>query len=144
MANCDLPRRNDLDGRGTLSEEALAEFTKFFLRTCIDQVEFMESLMQPTKLRARALVWCEEEIRSNGLPPKSDRLISALIDRGELAQGDVPGVLAMSERSSQRITRALLKKGVIRSQSTRAPIQLAFPATLSARWRPNLFPEKLN
>ena len=31
LANCDLTRRNDLDGRGTLSEEALAEFTQFFL-----------------------------------------------------------------------------------------------------------------
>jgi Fic family protein len=28
---CDQPRRNDLDGRGNLSEEALAEFTRFFL-----------------------------------------------------------------------------------------------------------------
>src|SRR2546422_753682 len=26
LADCDLPRRNDLDGRGALSEEALAEF----------------------------------------------------------------------------------------------------------------------
>ncbi len=35
-------RRNDLDGRGHLSEEALARFARFFLSTCIDQVEFME------------------------------------------------------------------------------------------------------
>lgn len=142
LANCDLPRRNDLDGRGTLSEEALAEFTKFFLKTSIDQVEFMAGLMQPRKLRTRALVWCEEEIKSDELPPKSDRLVAALIDRGELPRGDVPNVLGMSERSSQRVTRALLKNGVIRSRSTRAPIQLALPATLATRWLPNLFPEK--
>lgn len=36
LAECDLPRRNDLDGRGTLSEEALASFTRYFLETCID------------------------------------------------------------------------------------------------------------
>ena len=53
LANCDLPRRNDLDGRGTLSEEALAEFTRFFLGVCIDQVKFMETLVQPDRLRAR-------------------------------------------------------------------------------------------
>ncbi|MEI6791139.1 MAG: Fic family protein, partial [Myxococcaceae bacterium] len=35
LANCDLTRRNDLDGRGNLSEEALADFTKFFLEVCI-------------------------------------------------------------------------------------------------------------
>ena len=37
LANCDLPRRNDLDGPGALREEALAEFTRFFLSTCVDQ-----------------------------------------------------------------------------------------------------------
>src|SRR5690348_7210086 len=30
LANCDQTRRNDLDGRGNLSEEALADFTRFF------------------------------------------------------------------------------------------------------------------
>lgn len=142
LANCDLSRRNDLDGRGSLSEEALAQFSAFFLNTCIDQVDFMAELMQPKKLRARALVWCEEEIRSNELPSKSDKILGALIDRGELARADVPELLGMSERSSQRITRALLDRGVIKSESTRAPFVLAFPATLAARWLPNLFPEK--
>jgi Fic family protein len=36
LANCDQRRRNDLDGRGNLSEEALAAFTRFFLELCID------------------------------------------------------------------------------------------------------------
>ena len=37
----DLQRRNDLDGGGKQSEEALASFTVFFLESCIDQVKFM-------------------------------------------------------------------------------------------------------
>ena len=53
LANCDMPRRNDLDGRGSRSEEALAEFTEFFLKTCLDQVTFMEGLIQPVRLHAR-------------------------------------------------------------------------------------------
>lgn len=31
LSDCDSPRRNDLDGRGALSEEALARFANFFL-----------------------------------------------------------------------------------------------------------------
>ena len=84
LAACDATRRNDLDGRGNLSEEALAAFTEFFLRTCIDQVEFMESLMQPDRLRARILLWAEEEIRLNNLPPKSGNILEAVLYRGEL------------------------------------------------------------
>jgi Fic family protein len=56
LAACDRTRRNDLDGRGHLSEENLAGFTRFFLATCIDQVTFMERLMQPDQLRARILL----------------------------------------------------------------------------------------
>jgi Fic family protein len=62
LAACDLDRCNDLDGRGALSEEELANFTRFFLETCLDQVRFMRQLVEPNKLRARILVWAEEEI----------------------------------------------------------------------------------
>src|SRR6266513_4631236 len=57
LAACDQARRNDLDGRGNLREEALAEFTRFFLSTSLDQVTFMEGLMQPDSLCARILLW---------------------------------------------------------------------------------------
>ena len=70
LAACDAARRNDLDGRGHLSEEALAAFTAFFLRTCLDQVTFMEGSMQPDRLRARILLWAEEEIRLANCPRK--------------------------------------------------------------------------
>jgi len=38
LAACDSPRRNDLAGRGQLSEENLPQFTRFSLTTCLDQV----------------------------------------------------------------------------------------------------------
>src|SRR5579872_6920940 len=84
LAACDLPRRNDLDGRGNLSEENLAEFTKFFLTICLDQVKFMEELMQPDQLRTRILTWAGEEVRLNRLPPKANNILEALLYRGEL------------------------------------------------------------
>jgi len=64
LAACDMPRHNDLDGRGNLSEEALVAFTRFFLETCLDQVKFMEELVQPDRLRNRILLWAEEKYAS--------------------------------------------------------------------------------
>ncbi len=142
LAACDLPRRNDLDGRGSLSEEALVEFTKFFLGTCIDQVDFMQGLMQPDRLRTRLLVWAEEEIRASALPPKSGQVLEAVLYRGELPRGDVARLLGVSERSARRITSALIARGALASASSRAPLHLAFPARLALRWMPGLFPEK--
>jgi Fic family protein len=142
LAACDQTRRNDLDGRGHLSEENLAELAKFFLTTCIDQVSFMESLIQPAHLRARILTWAEEEIRLNHLPPKSGEVLQAVLYRGELPRADAPGIVGTGERQARRIVAALLDLGVLVSESTRAPLRLAFPAALAPRWMPGLFPER--
>ncbi len=142
LAACDLTRRNDLDGRGNLSEENLAEFTRFFLTTCIDQVSFMESLMQPDQLRTRILLWAEEQIRLDNLPPKSDAIIEAALYRGALPRADIPAIIGTGERNARRSVAPLLKFGVLRSANLRAPLHLAFPATLASRWMPGLFPER--
>lgn len=142
LAECDLPRRNDLDGRGNLSEEALASFTHFFLETCVDQVTFMEGLMQPERLRARILLWAEEETRLNKLPPRAGSLIEAMLYRGELPRGDVAGILGLTSRHARRIVSALIERGVFVSKGPRDPLQLAFPAALASRWLPGLFPER--
>src|SRR6266446_6371199 len=142
LADCDGPRRNDLDGRGQLSEEALAEFTRFFLRVCIDQVAFMESLVQPDRLRTRIVMWAEEEFRLGMLPPKSGIILEAVLYRGELPRADAAGVVGASERHARRIVSALMKRGVLISDSARAPLRLVFPAALASRWMPGLFPEK--
>ena len=142
LANCDLQRRNDLDGRGNLSEEALAEFTRFFLNTCLDQVTFMEELMQPDRLRTRVLVWAEEEIRLGNLPQRASRLLEAILYRGQLPRAEIAALLGAQERTARRVTSALLQLGVLVSDSNKAPLRLAFPATLAARWMPGLFPDK--
>ena len=139
---CDQPRRNDLDGRGNLSEEALAEFTRYFLTVCIDQVAFMEGLVQPNRLRDRILIWAEEEARADALPPKAGAVLEAMLYRGTLPRGDVAQILGTSDRNARRVTSALIEREVLVSESTRAPLRLAFPAKLAARWMPGLFPEQ--
>jgi Fic family protein len=142
LTACDQPRQGDLDGRGHLSEEALAEFAKFFLTVCIDQVSFMEDLVQPQRLRDRIMVWAQEEMRARTIPEKSDILLGAILYRGELPRGEASELLNTSDRNARRTTSALLERGVLSSESIRAPLRLAFPATLATRWMPGLFPEK--
>lgn len=142
LAACDLKRRNDLDGRGNLSEEALIAFTRFFLETCLDQVAFMEDLVQPDRLRDRILMWAEEEIRTDNLPPKSGKVLEAILYRSELPRAEVPALLGMSDRQARRITSALLEREVVSAETTRSPLRLAFPVSVASHWMPGLFPEK--
>ena len=142
LAACDQPRRNDLDGRGNLSEEAMAAFTEFFLMVCMDQIEFMESLIRPDRLRDRILVWDEEEVRGRRLPRKAGAVLKAVLYQGELPRREVPGIVDAGERQARRITSALIDLAVLTSESSRAPLRLVFPAGLASRWLPGLFPDR--
>lgn len=139
---CDRERRNDLDGRGHLSEESLADFTKFFLETCLDQIDFMEELIVPNKLRARIMTWVDEEIRADALPAKAGQVLEAILFRGELPRGEVPDLLGTGDRHARRTVSALTKRGVLTAETTRSPLRIAFPAALASRWMPGLFPEQ--
>jgi Fic family protein len=142
LAEADLTRRNDLDGRDALSEDALAAFTRFFLETCIDQVAFMEGLVQPDRLRTRILLWAQEETRLAALPPKAGGILEAVLYRGELPRAELAALLGVTARHARRIASALVERGVLVSEGPRAKLRLAFPAALASRWMPGLFPEQ--
>lgn len=142
LAACDAPRRNDLDGRGALSQEALIAFSTFFLEVCLDQVSFMETLVEPRRLRERVLRWAEDAHQAGTLPARADRLLGVLLFQGEIPRAEVPALLDTSDRQSRRVVAALIDQGAIRSASSRAPLQLAFPAQLAERWLPGLFPAR--
>lgn len=138
---CDSSRRGDLDGRGSLSRQALCDFTEFFLTICLDQIKFMEKLIQPSKLKERILLWVKEEIRAGQLPERSGTVLEKILFHGELPRGDVEALLGVSDRSARRVVAALMEKQVIASDSIRTPLRLAFPAHVTDRWLPGLFPQ---
>ncbi len=67
----DEQRLGDLDGRGALSTKALIDFCEFFLNICIDQIEFMGSLLEPADLLRRMSLHIEEETQAGNLPKGS-------------------------------------------------------------------------
>lgn len=140
LVACDGPRRNDLDGRGNLSEEALVSFTGYFLDLCLDQIEFMESLMRPKELRSRIMAWADDEIRLKRLHEKAKLVLDHILFNGLLERRDLPGIVGTDERQARRVAQPLVEVGLIRAVSTRAPYTLAFPAELAARLMPGLYP----
>lgn len=144
LAACDAQRRNDLDGRGNLSEETLVEFTHYFLDACLDQIDFMEGLMRPRDLRARIMAWAEDEIRLKRLHEKARLVLDHILFNGSLERKDLPGIVGVDDRQARRIAQPMVEIGLIRSVSTRAPYHLAFPAELAPRLMPGLYPGSLS
>lgn len=141
LAAADAPRDSDLDGRGSMSERALAEFTRFFLEVCIDQVSFMEELVQPARLRTRVRGWAEEEASIGNLPANAANVLEAVLYRGALPRDEVAPLIGTGDRQARRVVAALTKFGVLTAKTSRSPLRLAFPAALASRWMPGLFPE---
>lgn len=139
LAACDLAKRNDLDGRGHLSEEALIDFAAFFIDVCTDQVAFMEGLMRPKELRDRILAWAHDEVAAKTLPAAAPRVLDAVLFRGALPRGEVAGVIGQSERSARNVMNALAREGIVYSAGPRADWEIGFPAKLASRIMPGLF-----
>lgn len=138
----DDPRRGDLDGRGTLSTQALADFCAFFLTVCIDQVEFMTSLLEPGDLLRRMRLHVEEEVGAGTLPKSSFLLLREALLAGEVPRGKAGEITGYGERMARNVVSELIKKGYLHSESSRAPLTLAFPIDAVERWFPRLYPER--
>ncbi len=139
LAACDLRRRNDLDGRGNLSEEELINFTRFFMDVCIDQVDYMTDLMKPNVLRRRIMRWTRDEEDARRLPSMATRVMEILLHTGQLERKDVQTLLGVQERQSARIMSALAGAEAIKSAHIRAPWTLNLSARLAPAWVPSLY-----
>ena len=138
LSNCDLSRRNDLDGRGNLSEEELVKFTEFFLGACLDQIAFMERSVHPERLPRLGARWAQSEISRGDLPRGADALLEELLRFGELPRGKAAKILDVTDRQARRVMSALTKRGVAAAETSRAPLRPAFPLGIVSEWMPGI------
>jgi len=129
----DEPRRGDLDGRGNLTMAGLIDFCRFFLTTCVDQVDFMAGLLEPEELLRRMVIWTEEETRAKRLPKGSWPLLREAVMAG------APALTGYEERQARTVLNALIEKGYLVSPTTRSPVKLGFPMAVVDRWFPRLY-----
>lgn len=132
----DEVRHRDLDGRGALSERRLREFCEFFLETCVEQVQFMQSLLQPTELLRRMKLFVDDEVSAQRLPKGSLALLREALLAGQLERGRAAELTGYQERRGREILASLLKSGLLVSQGPKAPVRIGFPTAVAERWFP--------
>jgi len=136
----DEPRRSDLDGRGSLSEAALIDFCAFFLKACVDQVEFMGSLLEPSELLRRMQLFVEDETRAGRLPKGSFPVLREAFLAGELERGQARELTGYQERMGRTVVSKLLDRGLLTSKGPKDTLRLSFPLDVVERWFPRLYP----
>ena len=136
----DGPREGDRDGRGNLTQRGLIAFARFFLERAVDQVDFMGGLMEPEALDRRIEAHIEEEIRAKRLPRGSFAVLREAMFAGEVERSRVPSLTGYEERAARKVTSALMNRGMLVAESSRAPLRLGFPIDAVERWFPRLYP----
>jgi Fic family protein len=136
----DQPRFGDLDGRGTLSTKTLIRFCEFFLTVCIDQIDFMASLLEPGDLLRRMRLHIEEEIQAGNLLKGSFPILREALLTGDVPRGRAGEITGYGERMARNVVSTLLKQGYLKSETTRSPLALSFPINAIERWFPRLYP----
>jgi Fic family protein len=138
MDRADTPRQGDLDGRGNLSQRALAEFVVWFLKVALGQVRFMKSLFELDTLAPRLRRHVE---RSDEFRPEAARLLEEALLRGEFERGEIARITGLPERTARRVLNDLTSAGLLASDTPKSAVTLRFPvATLDSLF-PRLYPE---
>ncbi|WP_342617416.1 Fic family protein [Rhodoferax sp. GW822-FHT02A01] len=144
LADADSLRRGDLDGRGNLSQQALIAWADYVLEVCLDQVGFMASMLdfQTLMPRLEACLVFEATVEKSGVRQESLRGLHYLFLSGdEMARGDFKAMLGMSDRAATDALGALVKRGLLKSDSPQGKVRFGLPQHALRFLFPRLWPE---
>jgi len=140
LESADRGRQGDLDGRGNLSDAALAGFCVFFLETMLDQIQFMSGLLDLPTLRTRVERYFQfEALHLNRYREELMRVVRTLVDEGEIPRARVQEITGKAATVSVEIIKLGLEEGLLETPSPKGPLRAAFPSKIHEFYFPQLF-----
>lgn len=144
LADADAPRRGELDGRGNLSEKALAAWIDYVLDICLDQVTFMGAMLELSSMERRiaACLAFEEHTLKSGVRGEMLRpLYYLFVTAAELERGQFKAMTGLGERTAVAALAALLKRGLLHSDTPQGKVHFGLPLHALRFYFPALWPE---
>lgn len=143
LEKADHTRRGDLDGRGALSEESLIEFCEFMIKVAIDQVEYMEELLDLKPMVKRIKSYVDD--RNKGLVlglknirPEAARLLEKAFMYGEFERSDMEEISGLGLSVTRKLVQQLKEDGLLTETSSRSPLRWAIPDHAERYYFPEL------
>jgi Fic family protein len=143
LAEADMPRHGDLDGRGNLSEKKLIAFIDYFLEVCIDQARFMSKMldMHTMRERIRACLAFESVQQGSSIRMDAELPLYTLFVHGAMERGEFKQSTGLAQRSAERLLSALLLRGLVRSDTPKGKLIFGVPHHALRFYFPSLWPE---
>jgi len=140
----DSARQGDLDGRGNLSEKMLREWCGYFLALCEDQVDFMASMLDLSKLKDRMRAYLLVRGATEGITEYREEALLPLHTiavGGPVSRGDFIRMTGLEERTARKVISRFTKDGLLTSDGHRSELSIGFPLGALNILFPNLYPE---
>lgn len=141
----DSVRKGDYDGRGFLSQKGTDAFCLFFLELCLDQIEFMDNILDIDGFTGRlsGYISLRENNMVSGmgtLKKESFFLLKEAFLCGEFNRGEAGRLTGLPERTAREILKKLVQDELLQSDTPKGPVRLHIPSHAASYLFPDLFP----
>jgi Fic family protein len=144
LAEADLHRQNDIDGRGNLSERFLQQWCAWFIDQCRDQVGFMSRMLDLDNFKSGITALMLTRGEAQGRAGYRRELVLPILHifaTGPVTRGEFTQMTGLSERVASSSIRVLLNDGLLSSPSPKGKLFMEFPLDALGMLLPNLYPE---
>ncbi|MBL4656427.1 MAG: Fic family protein [Flavobacteriales bacterium] len=142
LANADLDRYNDHDGRGNLSNKRLVEFCKFFLTVAIDQTDYMFHVIDTESMLKRLEGFAELMSLRGKLKPEAKYILTDVFVKGKISKSEAKRITNTSDKTVKKITDSLIDMDLLYSKKESISVMyyVKYPINSSPMIFPGLYP----
>ncbi len=142
LANADLPKYCNYDGRGNLSNKFLVEFCEYFLKTAIDQVDFMYAVIDTESMLKRIEGFADLMTVRKRIKPGAKHILTDVFLKGKISKSDAMRITNTSDKTIKAITDSLISLELLSSKKEGIAMMyyVRYPIPFSTMIFPGLYP----
>lgn len=138
LANADLGRYNDYDGRGNLSNKMLVEFCIYFLTTAIDQIDYMYKMIDTESMIGRIERFADLMVAKNKLKIEAKYILTDVFLKGKISKKEAMRITKTSDKTLKALVDSLVELGLITTKME--GVEMIYYVNYSIKFSPLLFP----
>lgn len=138
LANADMQRYGDYDGRGNLSNKMLVKFCEYFLETAIDQVSYMYDVLDVTNMLDRIEKFAELMTVRKKMRPQAKYVLIDVFLKGKIPKTEAMRLTNTSDKTLKLILDPLIEMGLLRAVKEGRVVM--YYVRYSISYSPILFP----
>ena len=139
----DQARQGDLDGRGNLTAKGLESFCNYFLDTALDQLNFIDKILDLDTFENRLKKMLETKPLSHTYQKRAFIILKEIYTKGELKRSDVYDLVDIPERTLRDTVKRIKDLKLIKSKTHKSPLSLNFTVEDTIYLFPDLMPKYL-